>query len=449
MSDSALAPAADAQRVVVDSAEQAQDQPEVSAAQTSIVTTAPSIEISPSDDMPNGHASRVPRGEVIPITGDAAAAPASLNDELQDIPLASAAPTPEPELPPKVPAPRPPPETPAKDPPRARPNLNQSTTSLASVPSPDRRASTPSRSSVQFPGGHSRQSSTATMSLSAHLSSAGASAGPQLSTVLIIPGLQTIAQSKEAKRSPALLQAANRALELCQSNEAFQHPRAIFEPLRLACETRVDKLVIPSLDLLAKLISHAFFQEPHGPPPGEPPLADLIAHSITISYVEASPSPVALQVIKALLALVLSPTVLVHQSSLLKAVRTVYNVFLLSPDSTNQMVAQGGLTQMVRQVFGRVPGGRQARAAAAPIARRASSMSGPASEAESELASAQGGSRRALGPADSSLTLPTPASDAAEGGNANGDGREHAGERRQGDDRVPETPHADKDRLTL
>jgi brefeldin A-inhibited guanine nucleotide-exchange protein len=60
-----------------------------------------------------------------------------------------------------------------------------------------------------------------------------------------------------------------------------------------------------------------------------------------------------LQIVKALLSLVLSSTILVHHSSLLKAVRTVYNVFLLSSDPVNQMVAQGGLTQMVHHVFTR------------------------------------------------------------------------------------------------
>ena len=56
------------------------------------------------------------------------------------------------------------------------------------------------------------------------------------------------------------------------------------------------------------------------------------------------------------MAIVLSTDkgMLVHQSSLLKAVRTVYNVFLLSNDAPNQIVAQGGLTQMVHHVFQRV-----------------------------------------------------------------------------------------------
>ncbi len=56
------------------------------------------------------------------------------------------------------------------------------------------------------------------------------------------------------------------------------------------------------------------------------------------------------------MAMVLSTDkgMLVHQSSLLKAVRTVYNVFLLSQDAGTQVVAQGGLTQMVHHVFSRV-----------------------------------------------------------------------------------------------
>jgi len=76
-------------------------------------------------------------------------------------------------------------------------------------------------------------------------------------------------------------------------------------------------------------------------------------HTITTCHTETTPDSVSLQVVKALLALVLSSTILVHQSSLLKAVRTVYNVFLMSSDPVNQTVAQGGLTQMVHHVFSR------------------------------------------------------------------------------------------------
>lgn len=200
--------------------------------------------------------------------------------------------------------------------------------------------------------------------------------GHTVSVVLISSALETIAASKEAKRSAPLRESVQRALEMVKSGQGGDKPREIFEPLRLACETRNEKLMIASLDCISKLISYSFFAEssssshaPSSPPPSPgpnsrhstssqappppPSLVDLVVHTITSCHTESTPETVSLQIVKALLALVLSPTILVHQSSLLKAVRTVYNVFLLSVDPVNQMVAQGGLTQMVNHVFAR------------------------------------------------------------------------------------------------
>lgn len=236
---------------------------------------------------------------------------------------------------------------------------SSSVTSLHSITS---SAQTPSRPPSTRPSrtDHSRRSSTAT-TLSLSSMSAPHARSPQLSTVLITPPLQVLVDSKEAKKSASFSAAAKKALELCQdtSNSAYLHPREIFEPLRLAIsnpQTTSVPTLITSLDLLSKLISHSFFSEPNGPPKGLSPLPDLITHTITLAYSESSPPQVALQVVKALMAIVLSTDkgMLVHQSSLLKAIRTVYNVFLLSPDASNQVVAQGGLTQMVHHVFGRV-----------------------------------------------------------------------------------------------
>ena len=202
--------------------------------------------------------------------------------------------------------------------------------------------------------------------------------GHTVSVVLISSALETIAASKEAKRSAPLRESVRRALEMVKSGLGGDQPREIFEPLRLACETRNEKLMIASLDCISKLISYSFFAESSSsshapsspppspgpgpssrhsissqPPPPPPSLVDLVVHTITSCHTESTPETVSLQIVKALLALVLSPTILVHQSSLLKAVRTVYNVFLLSMDPVNQMVAQGGLTQMVNHVFAR------------------------------------------------------------------------------------------------
>ncbi|KAF9259484.1 Sec7-domain-containing protein [Marasmius fiardii PR-910] len=195
--------------------------------------------------------------------------------------------------------------------------------------------------------------------------------GNHVSVVLISSALETIASSKEAKRSSTLRESTQQALELIRNDQGGDRPREIFEPLRLACETRNDKLMIASLDCISKLISYSFFAEPssgqvnYSSPPASPGLSgkpssenssslvDLVTNTIAACHSETTPEAVSLQIVKALLALVLSPTIFVHHSSLLKAVRTVYNVFLLSSDPVNQMVAQGGLTQMVHHVFTR------------------------------------------------------------------------------------------------
>lgn len=227
------------------------------------------------------------------------------------------------------------------------------------------------------PSVHRSQSSGQASPGFLHKRSITVSKGNTVSVVLISTALETIAASREAKRSAPLKESVQRALEMVRSGEGGDKPRVIFEPLRLACETRNEKLMIASLDCIAKLIAYSFFVEsspahsqnlPSPPPsPGpngrhfsssqqtlpEPSLVDIVVHTITTCHTENTPDTVLLQIVKALLALVLSTTLLVHQSSLLKAVRTVYNIFIVSNDPVNQMVAQGGLTQIVNHVFAR------------------------------------------------------------------------------------------------
>ncbi|KAG8949407.1 guanine nucleotide exchange protein for ADP-robosylation factor [Tulasnella sp. 424] len=220
-------------------------------------------------------------------------------------------------------------------------------------------------------------------------SSVMAPRGNPVSVVLIASSLETIVASKEAKRSPQLKESATAALEMIRNGQGGDRPREIFEPLRLACDTKNEKLMIASLDCIQKLISYSFFAETVNPalqqemsavsPPPSPgtaasttgaapmSLADLVTHTITAAYSESIPDSVSLQIVKALLSLVLSNTILVHHSSLLKAVRTVYNVFLLSTDPVNQMVAQGGLTQMVNHVFSRAKIGTPENGTAATV----------------------------------------------------------------------------------
>ncbi|KIM60208.1 hypothetical protein SCLCIDRAFT_124676, partial [Scleroderma citrinum Foug A] len=195
------------------------------------------------------------------------------------------------------------------------------------------------------------------------------------SVVFISSALGMILTSKEAKRSGPLHDSAQTALEMIRTGQVGNKSRDIFEPLRLACETRSDKLMIASLDCISKLISCSFFAEepsdrcPPSPPSpafnrrrsmrapqsniSRPSFIDLVIHTIASCHSETAPEAVSLQVVKALLSLVLSPTIYVHRSSLLKVVRTVYNVFLLSTDPVNQTAAQGALTQIVHHIFTR------------------------------------------------------------------------------------------------
>ncbi|UZJ52020.1 hypothetical protein CBS101457_001340 [Exobasidium rhododendri] len=194
------------------------------------------------------------------------------------------------------------------------------------------------------------------------------------SAVFVISALEQIGSSKEAKGSKAgpkaLREASSKALEMVrnasqsQSTSSQPHPgaeldpRVVFEPLRLACQTRSTSLIITSLDCLGKLVSYSFFAEDTPnvtTEDGEEALADLVTSTVCDAFYDGLDERAQLQIIKALLAVVLSTSVHVHQSSLLKAVRTVYNIFLMSKSAPTQGVAQGVLTQMVHHVFGRVP----------------------------------------------------------------------------------------------
>ncbi|BGP16437.1 hypothetical protein JCM10213_004007 [Rhodosporidiobolus nylandii] len=233
-----------------------------------------------------------------------------------------------------------------------------------------------------------------------------------VSGILIVSSLETIAASKEAKKSKPLKDALDKALDVLKGpvpapsgppTSATIDPHLVFLPLRLACETRSLPLMITALDCLGKLVSYDFFVESQPATldgPGLPlrdednesaagapvnieslPLADQITSTVCDCF---SPSPqssssssssaaaattqhdtLLLRLLSCLLSLILSSSLPVHQSALLKAVRTVYNVFLLGRAGTVQTVAQATLGQIVGGVFGRIELGAPIREAAA------------------------------------------------------------------------------------
>ncbi|MCO5556103.1 hypothetical protein L7F22_009647 [Adiantum nelumboides] len=255
----------------------------------------------------------------------------------------------------------------------------------------DTHASTSSRAHSQLQStdspehsvvGRSRRSSVTSTTSTVHSRSSLRSLNKG-SAVFVVSALEQIAASKEAKGNKppakALREAALRALELVRSATQQQganassesgeppapgvemDPRVVFEPLRLACQTRNTTLIVVALDCLGKLVSYSFFAEDAPTQENdEEALSDVVTSTVCESFYEGVDEKAQLQIIKALVAVVLSTSVHVHQSSLLKAVRTVYNIFLHSKSTATQAVAQGVLTQMVHHVFGRVPRSQRA-----------------------------------------------------------------------------------------
>ena len=189
------------------------------------------------------------------------------------------------------------------------------------------------------------------------------SSAPLSSIVFVVSALDQIAASKEARKNKALRDAAQKALDAIKRLDSSPPPEVIFEPLHLATETSSIPLTTSALDCIGKLISYSYFsvpaeaQDPNAPPSShqQVPLIDRAIETICDCFQnEATPFEIQLQIVKSLLAAVLNDKLIVHGSGLLKAVRQVYNIFLLSKSNTNQQVAQGTLTQMVGTVFERV-----------------------------------------------------------------------------------------------
>lgn len=176
------------------------------------------------------------------------------------------------------------------------------------------------------------------------------------STVFLTKALETIQTSKEASKNASLRQPVEKAL---QSLKESPDPEVIFLPLQLATRTSNVALATTALDCIGKLISYSYFTQPStASAEGEQDKAPLIERAIdTICDCfqgEGTPVEIQMQIVKSLLAAVLNDKIVVHGAGLLKAVRQVYNVFLLSKNSANQQIAQGTLTQMVGTVFERV-----------------------------------------------------------------------------------------------
>lgn len=170
---------------------------------------------------------------------------------------------------------------------------------------------------------------------------------------------------KHATRNKPLTDSVQKAqAALKEAEPKLPNPDIIFAPLQLASRSGNVQLTTTALDCIGKLISYSYFSLTSTEAPAEgaegvaerrAPLIERAIDTICDCFQgETTPVEIQLQIVQSLLAAVLNDKIVVHGAGLLKAVRQVYNVFLLSRNSSNQQVAQGTLTQMVGTVFERV-----------------------------------------------------------------------------------------------
>ena len=182
------------------------------------------------------------------------------------------------------------------------------------------------------------------------------------SHVFVVSSLEAIQASKEAQRNKQLAELAEKALTAVkEGGTQLPDPNVVFAPLQLATKSNNAQLTNSVLDCIGKLISSSYLSGPSstGSPQDDgtegAPLIDRAIDTICDCFQgETTPVDVQRHIVQALLAAVLNDKIVVHGAGLLKAVRQVYNVFLLSRSTDTQQAAQGTLTQMVGMVFERV-----------------------------------------------------------------------------------------------
>jgi brefeldin A-inhibited guanine nucleotide-exchange protein len=110
---------------------------------------------------------------------------------------------------------------------------------------------------------------------------------PVSSTVFVVTALETIAASKDARRSAELDTAVKAALEnIKQADHRNIDPEVIFHPLQLAAKSYSIPLQVTALDCIGKLITYSYFAFPSFPagdgntPEDRPPLIERAIETI-------------------------------------------------------------------------------------------------------------------------------------------------------------------------
>ena len=177
--------------------------------------------------------------------------------------------------------------------------------------------------------------------------------------------------------SPTSTTSVPSAWVLPEPNPSCVHVEKFFLPFELACQSKTPKIVCSALDSIEKLVAYGHISHEYFDNQQKEFIAAAAATNQSQNQSEAKKEPllfddhltstvancfngpqtdegVQVQVLKALLIIVTSGHIRVHENSLLLAVRTCYNIYLASRNLTYQATAKAILSQIINCVFERM-----------------------------------------------------------------------------------------------
>uniref|UniRef100_A0A674NER5 ARF guanine nucleotide exchange factor 2 n=1 Tax=Takifugu rubripes TaxID=31033 RepID=A0A674NER5_TAKRU len=183
--------------------------------------------------------------------------------------------------------------------------------------------------------------------------------------------LEKILLDKEVKRSQhdQLRKACQVALDEIKTEQYQQKDSNVVQPrtsyieaekyvlpFELACQSKSPRIVSTSLDCLQKLIAygHITGNALDSRMPGKRLIDRLVETICNCFQGTQTDEGVQLQIIKALLTIVTSPHIEIHEGTVLLTVRTCYNIYLASRNLINQTTAKATLAQMLNVIFTRM-----------------------------------------------------------------------------------------------
>uniref|UniRef100_H2SHY2 ARF guanine nucleotide exchange factor 2 n=1 Tax=Takifugu rubripes TaxID=31033 RepID=H2SHY2_TAKRU len=173
--------------------------------------------------------------------------------------------------------------------------------------------------------------------------------------------LEKILLDKEVKRSQhdQLRKACQVALDEIKTEQYQQNyieAEKYVLPFELACQSKSPRIVSTSLDCLQKLIAygHITGNALDSRMPGKRLIDRLVETICNCFQGTQTDEGVQLQIIKALLTIVTSPHIEIHEGTVLLTVRTCYNIYLASRNLINQTTAKATLAQMLNVIFTRM-----------------------------------------------------------------------------------------------